>query len=348
VTTVYASDVHRLSGLPSGSPEEELYVHHVRSVVWNGKRVRAIWNHVHLRPLSETFHEFLVNVVMWTLGEQWWKHQRAMAEPSRHAVMAWQDAFAEATRRPPQQVVTGEHSSRFATVPSGPAVALLSLGYDFFCLQAADRLPGFLVERLRRHRDFQSARYEVAVAATMVRAGFQIEFLDDSESNAKRCDLVASNADGGVRLAVEAKSRVRPGVLHSRGEFEYDGEPRGLLRLLRDACRQSIDGLPLVIFVDVNAPPTPHTSAPEKNWVRDMNEAADDLERRMDQQGGRDLHALIVATNFGFHFGSIAGTQSPIEFGLLAARRPAVGIGTEWLNRIAWSVARYGRVPPGL
>jgi hypothetical protein len=218
----------------------------------------------------------------------------------------------------------------------------------FFCLQAVNRLPGFLLERLRRNRDFQAARYEIAVAAIMVRAGLEVKFLDEDESNMKHCDLIASNSKRAIRFGVEAKSRVRPGALHSRGEFQYEGEPRGLLRLLRGACQQSVDGLPLVVFVDVNVTPTPLATGTEKQWVRDMMDAVEDLDRRTDVKGEGDPYSLIVATNFGFHFGSVDGVQAPTEFGLFQARHPAVTIGEEWFQRIGWSVARYGRVPAEL
>ena len=79
-----------------------------------------------------------------------------------------------------------------------------------------------------------------------------------------------------------------------------------------------------------------------------MNEAADDLERRADEKRAADPYAAIVATNFGFHFETANGVQAPVEFGLIPGRRPALSIGLEWLNRIAWSVGRYGHVPPEL
>jgi hypothetical protein len=180
----------------------------------------------------------------------------------------------------------------------------------------------------------------------MVRAGFQIRFLDDVESKAKHCEFVASCTTSGVRLAIEAKSRVRPGVLHNRGEFQYEGDHRGLLRLLRDACRQSVEGLPLVIFIDVNVPPTPQTPPAEKLWVRDIGAAADDIERRADEKGEGDPFALIVATNFAFHFGDHQGLQAPVEFGVLPGRRPAVPIpDTTIVDRITWGVAHYARIP---
>jgi SEC-C motif len=328
---------------------EEPYVQHIRSIVWKGKRARVVWNKIHLRPPSETFHEFLVGVAMRTLGERWWHHQKGTAASSRHVVMVWWDAFGQATRRSPIQTVPTDHGDRFRATASGPAIALLSMGYDLFCLQAKNRLPDSLIERLRRNRDFQSVRYEIAVAATMVRAGFEIEFLDDAASERRHCEFIATCTLTGIRFAVEAKSRVRAGVLHQRGEFAYDGDSQGLLKLLRDARGQTVEELPLIIFVDVNMPPTPEVGPDEKPWVRDLMSAADTLERRTDEKGEDDPYAMIVATNFGFHFGEHEANNAPTEFGFVHARRPRAPVSDPGpLDRIMWSVGRYGRVPAEL
>ncbi len=39
--------------------------------IWQGRRVRALWNRLYLRPPVGTFHEFLVNVLKWTVGDEW-------------------------------------------------------------------------------------------------------------------------------------------------------------------------------------------------------------------------------------------------------------------------------------
>src|SRR5437899_11543475 len=67
-----------LSAAPADRAEP--YLDLVRSIVGQGHRVRVLFNTLHFRPERETFHEFLRNVVLWTLGEDWWKHQIQMPE----------------------------------------------------------------------------------------------------------------------------------------------------------------------------------------------------------------------------------------------------------------------------
>ena len=53
--------------------------------------------------------------------------------------------------------------------------ALTALSYDVYTLRNAGALPQRLVVRLRSHAEFQGAKYEIAVAAIIRRAGFRLE-----------------------------------------------------------------------------------------------------------------------------------------------------------------------------
>src|ERR1700747_833122 len=59
---------------------------------WKAKNVRmvAIWNRLYPGPLTETFHEFLIEVPLkGTFGEAWYKAELSKPEPERHAVEQW-------------------------------------------------------------------------------------------------------------------------------------------------------------------------------------------------------------------------------------------------------------------
>jgi hypothetical protein len=79
--------------------------------LWNGQRFVAIWNKLIIRPATETFHEFLIEVPLkGTFGETWYQGEMAKAtEAERHIVVRWLKAFREQqakhlptlVRRPP-------------------------------------------------------------------------------------------------------------------------------------------------------------------------------------------------------------------------------------------------------
>jgi hypothetical protein len=152
--------------------------------------MRAVNNRIYYRPPSETFHEFLMYFVYLTFGESWWRQQFKMPADSRHIVVNWHNAFCEFTRLHTRPSNLDADGVTFSSSPRGPITALLTLGYDLFCLTQAHTLPDSLVKRLRERRRFQSARYELAIAAVAVRSGFRIEFLDETE----RTENIASSS----------------------------------------------------------------------------------------------------------------------------------------------------------
>lgn len=68
-------------------PEPNLNL--VPSIVWKGYRWRAIWNKMYHRPINETFHEFLINVLLWTLGKEWHEKEINTDPEERHIIMKW-------------------------------------------------------------------------------------------------------------------------------------------------------------------------------------------------------------------------------------------------------------------
>jgi hypothetical protein len=177
----------------------------VPSVVFNGRRIRAVFDKLQIRPENETFHEFLLAVVQWTFGDTWWKHQLKLAPKQRHVVLRWYDVYCDVTRdRTISENLLADQKT-YGSSGSGPIWAVLTLGFDLFCIQLKRHLPEYWVERLRGHASFQSARYEVAVAAILNRAGFELEYVDENPHEGKLCEFIAHHARLQLDIAVEAK-----------------------------------------------------------------------------------------------------------------------------------------------
>lgn len=302
-------------------------------------------NNVHFRPTTETFHEFLIGLVQWTLGVDWWRHQIKTPLANRHVAVKWKYAFARATKKASESADDQRAGNAFVTDASGPVWSLLTLGFDFYCLLAVNKLPAFLVRRLRDNRSFQAARYEVAVAAIMARAGYRITFLDEQEHEKKHCEFIATHGPSNTEIAVEAKSRIRSGTLHERGQFIYDGDVEGIARLLRKAKRQRPTGLPFLIFIDMNLPLSPELAPHEKPWVSDLKHAI--VKQFGPPSPGRpDPFTCLVGTNFAHHFGHEDGISGRGEWGVVIPEYPEVAISDERLLHDLWvSLEQYDRVP---
>jgi len=89
----------------------------------------------------------------------------------------------------------------------GVVAAYLHLAYDLYALDHNAELQDKLLARLRRRDQFAGARYEVYVAAILIRAGFDIEFEDESDGNTTHCEFTARYRRTGRRFSVEAKRR---------------------------------------------------------------------------------------------------------------------------------------------
>jgi hypothetical protein len=307
--------------------------------------MRILGDQLHIRPGAETFHEFLVALVQWTLGVDWWKHQIKTPHPNRHVAVHWKFALTNALKRAaisPERSRTGK---RFVADASGPAWALLSFGFDLYCLLARNNLPDFLIQRLRRNRSFQGARYEVAVASIMTRADYDVEFLDDHEQDEKHCEFIAIHRPSRLKVAVEAKSRVRRGALHEKGEFAYSRDVRGIAKLLRHASRQRPKGMPFFIFVDMNLPLSPETVPTSKPWVADIRDAIDSWLGTASAERP-DPFACLIATNFTHYFGRDDGNSGRGEWGMLIPQFPEVGINDRrGLDDLCESLSKYDRIP---
>ena len=59
-------------------------------------------------------------------------------------------------------------------------------------------------------------------------------------------------------------------MLNKRREFNYEEDWRGIENLVRKARQQAPEGLPFVICIDVNLPPSPYVMFEQKPWLRDV------------------------------------------------------------------------------
>ena len=95
-------------------------------------------------------------------------------------------------------------------------MAYLLLAYDLYILRDHRALLKRNVERMQHPDQFQGARYELTVTATMIRAGFDVIMENEGDKSTRHVELTAAHRVTGQRLAVEAKSRHYPGVLESK------------------------------------------------------------------------------------------------------------------------------------
>jgi len=304
-----------------------------------GHTLRILWNKLIIRPEKETFHEYIIALLKGALGQKWHDDQMQLDPQHRHVIVRWVYAWHQLAKlHEPTGHKPGEI---WGAAPTGEAQELLALADDAYRLQLVKRLPHKLLDRLRSRDGFQGARYEVAIAASFVRTGFEIDWLD--EKSKKHCEFIATHKATGEKIAVETKSRHRPGVLHQGGDAP---DPRTFTAdiegLYLDALSHNPGDMPFGVFIDVNVPHRPGLEGFEKPWrtqIRDMLSHHGEC-----SPAAPAAYTLLVVTNFAWHFegGGLAAGHEYLAVVPLYAQYP-------WKNPDSFQALRraldkYGNV----
>jgi hypothetical protein len=309
-----------------------------------------VGSRIYFRPEQETKQEFFVHVmahtVNETLGDDWKRKQDALPEDERHPLALWTDAWDRMRRElgataPDRR---DEGGGQYSSEATGDALALLTTAYDVYTLRHADAIDAGdpIIKRLGQRDQFQGARYELAVAAIFVRAGYRIEWLNDVTRRLP--EFVARRPGSDVEIAVEAKSRPRPGLLGRGGERPDEESVRAdLARLHRDALQKETDDRPYAIFLDMNLPP--RDDVPLDEWIPNLHE--DVLAwRGKSSAENPDSYSAVVLTNFSWHWHGEETTKSGERFLVLPLYTDVPLPGPE-TDRIWESVSQYGVLPQG-
>lgn len=325
----------------------EKHLNIVPSVVFEGQRMRAIWSRLYPRLLKETFHEFIISILLGLIGDDWRKEQMELDEKDRHILIKWIKSNFEMSKKALEigiNEIDENGNERWGYTPSGEAESLTQLAYDAFCLQIVNKLPSFLIEKLKDKVAFQGARYEIAVAAIMARAGFDIEFLDDKVKSEKHCEFIAKHKYSGIEIGVEAKSRRRKGVLNESGEYDYDTEIRGdMWHLFRKARSQKPENFPYIIFIDMNIRPTPDIPLDKKPWNQDILKMVSDYDKPTEENS--DPFNALILTNFSYYY--TGQSDAPLgEYFFVVSQIPQTKLNDQSiLDDIFESVHNYNKIP---
>jgi len=261
--------------------------------VVGGQRVRAVRNSIYFRPQEETFYDFQLNMLLWTLGKPWFDAEMIKPVEQRHIILRWRHERSELLKAHQKP---GEDPNKPVAAPmTGNIRALQVLADDIYQLEHALKTPRKIIDRLRDSRQFQGVRNEIAAASIFARCGFDIDFIDDDTK--RNPEFIAQK--GAERIAVEAKSRHRLGVLEERGVMKDEPAPAKIKEHYENALQQNPGGMPFMVFVDVNLALTPAIPPMEKPWVKEAMKCFDD---RRQEGKNTDPDTGLILTNFGWHY----------------------------------------------
>lgn len=293
-----------------------------------GHRFIAVGSRLYFHKEWRTFMDFLLFYVRDVMGREWWTTESARKGYERHPILQWHDRFVEASK-----TATPEEGGIVSSVPDGLMMALVLVAYDLYVLRDHGKLQEEVVERLRHRDQFYGARYELFVAATFIRAGFDFAYEDESDTTAKHAEFVAKHPASGLTVSVEAKARRRV----VRAPFDVATIRPGVRELLVNAAEKK-PVHPLVVFLELNLPPEPKDQPP--SWIPHVDA---EVKQIVQDAGGEWPFAAVLVTNRPHVYGQPDEPDPAKQF---AAIRPHTSpIPMEVLNTLVEAVTQYGNVP---
>lgn len=308
-----------------------------------GQRFRAVGRRLYRGKQTETDHEFYIHVLQTTFHPGWYQQERQKPGVERHVVANWYASYCQWQKE--HSTDKNRITGGWAAYPSGDVQSLLVLAYDLYCADHSMALPKKLLDRLRNKDSFQGARYELAIISILVQLDYAIEYPKDKGK--KTCELIARNKSTGECFGVEAKSRHREGVLHQPGSpQQLEAVKVGVTGRLNEAISQRPSGVPFVVFIDLNLPPSGKPPM-EKPWLDDIKRAIEH-QGEISEQNPEKFSALFI-TNFSYHYEGQAiidtGKYSTDVLTIVPqfSEQPFKRLGM--LADLALAVQQYGHVP---
>lgn len=262
---------------------------------FKGHKLVAVGKKLHWSKSWETFPDFLLDYIKKVLGSDWGNSEIAKPYEERHPILKWHEGLCHFQN----QQKKGK-DGLICAIPNGVAAAYFLLAYDLYILNHHSALQEKIIKRLKHKDQFQGVRYELFVAATCIRAGFDIAYEDETDKTKKHPEFVATHRLTRQKISVEAKSRHRQDILGFNSQKE--SEPLIKVRigsLLNEAMQKPTD-YPYIIFIDLNLPPYPGVVF-DKPWFKEILKTLDRINSKSEQDP--KPCNLILFTNHPHHYG---------------------------------------------
>lgn len=250
---------------------------------YQGKKVVAEGSRVYFLENCKTVPDFLSDYVKIQFGKKWWLEEVKKPESERHPIIQMAFDVYES-----QKNLLYENGELLAVPATGPNMAHLTFAYDLFVLRDNASFQKKLLKRLRFKDQFYGARYEMFVAASFVKGGFEVFYEDESDPSKKHPEFFAKHKVTGELIAVEAKKR------HRKKLGNEDNIKLEIDHLVKKALDKEADK-PLAIFIDMGLPPIEGNPF-DKPWAMELMQLFQNDFMKTDD--GKERFNLAVFTNY--------------------------------------------------
>lgn len=223
------------------------------------KRIVAV-GHRLFQGTWPTFHDFLYSYILDVLGRDWFEAEAQLEHNKLHPVIQWHERFLLASKA--ANLAAGETRQ---TLMTGAISAFMTLAYDLYTLEhnndqtRTPQLRKSLIGRLKCQDQFIGVRYEIRVAAMLLRAGFELEWEDETDRRTRHVEYTATYPRTGKAFGVECKIRNQDAAKQTN---QHLGRFAGLVS---DALKKATPHDRL-IFVDLNTQAYPYVPGGPHDW----------------------------------------------------------------------------------
>jgi len=262
------------------------------------RRVVFVGDCIYWSERWRTFHDFLSEFLCQKLGISWCREQQAKPAGERNRIIQWrEDVFAEARL---SSAIDGVRTG----IMTGVQRAYLNLAYNAYLIAhhapqgQSDKLLATFLSRLRSERssDFVGKLFETYAAAAFLKAGFTLEYENDSGGRPKHVEFVATYPSAGKKFSVEVKARNHAAI------DDADTDDIKRLRIgskLSQALQKKVS-YPLVAMIEINVPDV-LTEKDLKGWPTHALEQIHLLEDKNSEGMSELPPAYVLVTNHAFH-----------------------------------------------
>ena len=248
------------------------------SLEQQGERFVAVGSRLYRSTRWKTFHDFLLYYIRDVLAGDWANAELAKPTAKRHPLMTW---YHDVTLYLNARIK--ERGKVHGTDMTGMLAAYLGLAYNLYLVAHHQKLHESLVRRLKHRDQFYGAYYEAFVIGALLRAGFDIELEDESDSTVSHCELTATFRPTGEKFSVEAKMRGANKQSVDVGNQLYNA--------LKKQAKHS-----RIVFIEVNAAGD-GTLGGQKKILHDVLASLRSREAKLTIDGIPAPAAYIIATN---------------------------------------------------
>lgn len=271
--------------------------------------------------------DFLVSYLKSSFGNFWLEDELKKDYMEMHEIAKW---YTKGVSN-----LEANDSNRWGR-SNGRALSILHLAYDLFILESVNQLPDFIIDRLRNNQNFNGARYELFVFATLIRAGFTLEYSDErSGENGRVPECLAVHTETNQKVYIEAKTRNVKNVL---GSTQGKSKKLRIYDKLIDAMQKNVDG-PYIIFVDVN-----HPNIKAEKGHQEFEKLRSEY-RKLEESHKNAMPNLVCFTNIPFHYGENERSPDSNMIGFMRPRNPKYKIEKKVLQDLDLSLKKYDYLP---